>query len=251
MYDCCIGETNMVTVPEDTKLITLVTKYESRATCQMLCDRLNTEFLELTCTQKLFRILPNPNFYTNAIVIDIEMLTGYPSVTLLDLVMCLKTVISCKVLTDPITCMIPIGISVTLENTVADPTIIKDILRTGFVTGLYPAGDAFTLEEKVTALEHLLEHKLHIPEKINKILHEKKKTPKKTVINEIKLTPRQQQIQDLIIDKGASNKLIARMLNISESTVKLHMTQILRKHGLTNRTQLALFARPKSLESKT
>jgi DNA-binding NarL/FixJ family response regulator len=63
----------------------------------------------------------------------------------------------------------------------------------------------------------------------------------------ITLTPRQRQILDIIVTRGVSNKNIARMLHISESTVKLHMSSILKKFGLRNRTQLALFAKSYTL----
>jgi two-component system, NarL family, nitrate/nitrite response regulator NarL len=42
--------------------------------------------------------------------------------------------------------------------------------------------------------------------------------------------------------EGASNKLIARQINISEATVKVHVKAILRKIGATNRTQAAIWA---------
>lgn len=41
---------------------------------------------------------------------------------------------------------------------------------------------------------------------------------------------------------GDSNKLIARKLNITESTVKVHMKAILGKLSLANRTQVAIWA---------
>ena len=63
----------------------------------------------------------------------------------------------------------------------------------------------------------------------------------------ITLTPRQQQILDIIVTRGVSNKNFARMLHISESTVKLHMSSILKKFGVRNRTQLALFAKSYTL----
>jgi len=43
--------------------------------------------------------------------------------------------------------------------------------------------------------------------------------------------------------EGASNKVIARRLVITESTVKVHMKAILRKLRLQNRTQAAIWAR--------
>jgi DNA-binding NarL/FixJ family response regulator len=43
--------------------------------------------------------------------------------------------------------------------------------------------------------------------------------------------------------KGHSNKEIARDLDVSEPTVKLHVKTLYRKLGVANRTQAALVAR--------
>ena len=51
------------------------------------------------------------------------------------------------------------------------------------------------------------------------------------------------QILNLIKERGASNKVIAKTLNITESTVKLHVGIVLKKFGVKNRTQLALFSK--------
>jgi len=56
-----------------------------------------------------------------------------------------------------------------------------------------------------------------------------------------RVTPRERQIVDLL-SAGASNKEIARRLNVTERTVKAHLTAIFRKLGLSGRLQLALFA---------
>jgi NarL family two-component system response regulator LiaR len=44
------------------------------------------------------------------------------------------------------------------------------------------------------------------------------------------------------IARGLSNKRIALELDISESTVKIHVSNVLRKLGVTDRTQAALYA---------
>jgi len=59
-------------------------------------------------------------------------------------------------------------------------------------------------------------------------------------MKEIELTPRQQDIMDILSKTGASNKIIARRLGISESTVKLHMTHLLNKFCCSNRSQLII-----------
>lgn len=59
--------------------------------------------------------------------------------------------------------------------------------------------------------------------------------------DQLTLTNRQQQVLRLIQSKGASNKSIALALNISESAVKLHVGEILRKYNVKTRQQLLAF----------
>ncbi|MBE0588307.1 MAG: DNA-binding response regulator, partial [Hydrogenophaga sp.] len=55
------------------------------------------------------------------------------------------------------------------------------------------------------------------------------------------LSPREREIL-LLIARGDSNKLIARGLDIAETTVKIHVQHILRKLGLSSRVQAAVYA---------
>ena len=56
------------------------------------------------------------------------------------------------------------------------------------------------------------------------------------------LTSRQTRVLELLT-RGLSNKQIARELEISEITVKAHVSLILKKLGVSNRTQAAIAAR--------
>jgi DNA-binding NarL/FixJ family response regulator len=60
------------------------------------------------------------------------------------------------------------------------------------------------------------------------------------------LTARQLEVLERL-RQGESNKLIGRQLKLRESTVKVHIRQIMRKLGATNRTQAALCAAQLSL----
>lgn len=55
------------------------------------------------------------------------------------------------------------------------------------------------------------------------------------------LSPREQEVLRQIA-RGASNKEIARTLDIAETTVKIHVQHILRKLGVSSRVQAALAA---------
>lgn len=57
--------------------------------------------------------------------------------------------------------------------------------------------------------------------------------------DETRLTPRQESVLALL-SSGMSNKLIARHLNLRESTVKVHLRQIMKRLGAANRTEAAL-----------
>jgi two-component system nitrate/nitrite response regulator NarL len=56
-----------------------------------------------------------------------------------------------------------------------------------------------------------------------------------------KLTPREREIIAMLAG-GASNKEIARTLDLAESTVKIHVQGILRKLNLSSRVQAAVYA---------
>lgn len=58
---------------------------------------------------------------------------------------------------------------------------------------------------------------------------------------ENQLSPREEEVLKCL-SEGLQNKMIGRMLGITEGTVKTHVKSILRKTDTTNRTRLALWA---------
>jgi DNA-binding NarL/FixJ family response regulator len=109
-------------------------------------------------------------------------------------------------------------------------------MNTPHVRGITCAFDAsygyHTWEMSLMAITH---KQPHVPPPIAQKLDVHKVKPKTTH----KFTPREQQIWELIVQQGASNKQIANRLHISEAGVKQHVGRMLKKHALRNRTQLA------------
>ena len=64
-----------------------------------------------------------------------------------------------------------------------------------------------------------------------------------------KLSIREREILGYLI-KGEPNKVIARKLEITEATIKVHVKAILRKIGVTNRTQAAMWASQRLLKTE-
>lgn len=64
-----------------------------------------------------------------------------------------------------------------------------------------------------------------------------------------RLSPREREILGFLA-KGASNKEIARTLDLAESTVKIHVQSILKKLGLASRVQAAVYATEHGLTLK-
>lgn len=64
-----------------------------------------------------------------------------------------------------------------------------------------------------------------------------------------RLTARETQIVQCLA-RGASNKVIARELDVSESTVKIHVQNVLKKLNLTSRVQVVVYAVEHGLHSE-
>jgi DNA-binding NarL/FixJ family response regulator len=63
------------------------------------------------------------------------------------------------------------------------------------------------------------------------------------------LSDRESEVLGLVAE-GLPNKLIARRLEISEKTVKAHLTRVFERIGVTDRTQAAIWAREHGLGAR-
>jgi RNA polymerase sigma factor (sigma-70 family) len=200
--------------------------------------------------QDLFPLISNPHHYTDYICIDLDDAYEMEGTNVFELINTLSTLIKCTVQkneSDEQTKRNTKIIILVGDNTA--PDLIKEIITFPAVTGLaYRIGGAFTYDDAKEAWSNIINDNYEIPRKIRDMLHPKKRQLVDETI--ISLTPRQQQIFKMVTERGSSNKVIAKMLNISESTVKLHMSSILKKFKVKNRTQLAVFSKQQGITNK-
>lgn len=125
---------------------------------------------------------------------------------------------------------------VVLINAQTDQNWLKVAQSEGYL-GILPDITWQSTKEFTEALQHVLQNATYWPKRIwNWYLSVKQVSVKST----FKLTPRQAQVLQMIQTRGSSNKVIAKQLKISESTVKVHIGAIMKKFGVRNRTQLAV-----------
>jgi len=101
-------------------------------------------------------------------------------------------------------------------------------------------------DELVQTIRSVYANKLTIPQELSQALLSVKPaagTPDSQLEG---LTSREQDVLRCIA-QGMSNKQIAQKLSIGTTTVRSHVSSMMRKLGLENRTQLALYARKHDL----
>ncbi|MEE4244699.1 MAG: response regulator transcription factor [Kangiellaceae bacterium] len=119
-----------------------------------------------------------------------------------------------------------------------DPQVIKRCMgfgASGFIPKILPP------EEMIDAIKEVIEGDIWLPTAVREILEQQDQQDKAFAEKVATLT--QQQYKVLCeLNEGRLNKQIAYDLNISEATVKAHVTAIFKKLGVSNRTQAVIVA---------
>ena len=115
-----------------------------------------------------------------------------------------------------------------------DAAIIQQVLRLGAL-GFIPK--AVPMKELVSALNTVIGGDNWVPEGIS--LHPESEDGPDFASKLASLTPQQYKVLIMLRD-GSLNKQIAWELNVSEATIKAHITAIFRKLGVKNRTQAVI-----------
>lgn len=213
--------------------------------CSKLVNELPVQFQGIHSIPELFPRLSMPNENIDFVVLDVDDLYHVGGIDFFDLVRTLHTLIHCTVF------RIRGEVKPKKRNTkivamIGEDTsskLVKEVLsmpEISFLTVRYgPRVDYGLVKRSV-------ENYINDGERAPKFITDLVKSPRTDRHRpEDTLTVRQQQVYDLIITRGSSNKHIAKILSISESTVKLHIGAILKKYGLRSRTQLAVFSKKK------
>jgi DNA-binding NarL/FixJ family response regulator len=120
-----------------------------------------------------------------------------------------------------------------------DPVLMQQALGLGAMGFIPKSVDGRTLD---TALHQVLEGNPWLPPLVDEAPGSGTDSDAITAQSIIRdLTPQQLRVLQML-GAGQLNKQIAYDLGISEATVKAHMTAIMRKLGVTNRTQAVLMA---------
>ncbi|KZN47486.1 response regulator transcription factor [Pseudoalteromonas luteoviolacea] len=106
---------------------------------------------------------------------------------------------------------------------------------------------ASSSQDIVTALLQVLEGETWLPSDIKEKIKDLDGEERQLAQQVASLTPQQYKVLQYL-HEGLLNKQIAYELNISEATVKAHITAIFRKLGVYNRTQAVLIASKLQLE---
>jgi len=114
------------------------------------------------------------------------------------------------------------------------------------VTAITNGADGYLLKDMdpellLEQIQRAIEGKMVLSESITEVLATALRRPSAPSASKYdSLTNREQEILKLIA-KGMSNKVIARELDISDGTVKVHVKHLLKKLGLRSRVEAAVW----------
>lgn len=230
----------------DKQIFTYVSPKSCPAESSKICQQLPIIARPVSAVEELFPLLSDPSYNTDFVCISIEMFyQREDSLDMFDIIHTLNTLIKSTVYR-PDNCTRPVKRKTKIFVIVDETTEVKLVKEVMQFPSVVSVGWILKKQEDYQGvLDHITrmindDYSHH--HKVLELIKPKKKIQEKKK-DAITLTVRQAQVLQLVQTRGASNKTIARMLGLTESTVKLHMGAILKKYGVKNRTQLAVFSK--------
>ncbi len=98
-----------------------------------------------------------------------------------------------------------------------------------------------SIQEMINAIEKVLIGELAFPPELAEYEHDEVNEQTHLINKIAELTPKQLEVFNLLAD-GLLNKQIAYQQQVTEATIKAHVTAIMRKLDVYNRTQVVLIA---------
>ena len=117
-----------------------------------------------------------------------------------------------------------------------DPRIVREAIRLGAAGFVSKSVDKATLSE---ALAEVLGGSVFVPAQLSQQLSDVEAASQNIATRVAELTPAQLRVLQLL-RHGRLNKQIAHELGVSETTVKAHVSEILRKLNVVSRTQAVI-----------
>jgi len=130
------------------------------------------------------------------------------------------------------------SVPVVIISATEDPLVIKRALEHG-AAGFIPKSSS--IETITYAISQVLMGEIWAPESVQSNLPGNNVSELALAERMAQLTPQQFKVL-MMMSQGLLNKQIAYELSVSEATVKAHVTAIMSKLGVTNRTQAVLAA---------
>ena len=123
-----------------------------------------------------------------------------------------------------------------IVSAIDDPAVMRRALKHG-ASGFIPKSSSIATIE--SGIDTVLQGEVWLPEGVDPHGADLESGEADAARNLSALTPHQFRVL-MMLGEGLLNKQIAYQLGVSEATIKAHVTAILRKMGVTNRTQAVL-----------
>jgi DNA-binding NarL/FixJ family response regulator len=130
------------------------------------------------------------------------------------------------------------SVPVVIISATEDPLVIKRALEHG-AAGFIPKSSS--LETIIAAIDEILMGEIWAPEIVQSNLPGNNVSELALAERMAQLTPQQFKVL-MMMSQGLLNKQIAFELTVSEATIKAHVTAIMSKLGVSNRTQAVMAA---------
>ena len=131
-------------------------------------------------------------------------------------------------------------VPVVVLSALDDADTVSKVMRAGASGFVSKAGSSTELLE---ALRAVLSGEIYLPQKLQELASrsESSQAEGKPLAQRFGLTAAQARVLDLLAE-GRSNRQIGELLGLTEGTVKIHVSAIMKAMGVSNRAEAALMA---------